>query len=478
MSAILGQRRWEIFVAAGFALLAGYAVAGGNAAVAIAVVTGTVAIAVAVDRPTAAAVAIAIAAAAFAGLKRGFPVPGLRVSEVLIVGAGALVLTHAPATRRGSRAPLVIWAALYVAATATLGTLDLLRLGQPFSADAVGKLLGPLEFLILFMTVRACTRDRASRARAVRWILLAAVPVSAIAVLQALGVSSLRHFAQVYALDTDSTKSFHTIYRATGLFNQGHILSAYLMVIVILGVAVLLDDSADVLSRRTVLMVLAAAAAGMAAAATAIPVLGAVAGTMLVAWWYGRVGRIALSLVVAVTVAGIVIGPVIAARYQQETTATRGYVQPGLNLTENGALPASVAYRVAVWTQEFLPTIGRNIVTGYGPELPPGAVWQYTESQYVTLLLRGGLPLLVIYAFLSWSLFAEARHQRGRDGIDRVIGRTVEALTVILVPMLVFENYFIYPGLAELWWILAGLLFAGTTRLTLTGLKPAGVIRL
>jgi hypothetical protein len=46
-----------------------------------------------------------------------------------------------------------------------------------------------------------------------------------------------------------------------------------------------------------------------------------------------------------------------------------------------------------------------------------------------------------------------------------VIGRTVEALTVILVPMLVFENYFIYPGLAELWWILAGLLFAGTTRL-------------
>ena len=165
--------------------------------------------------------------------------------------------------------------------------------------------------------------------------------------LQALGVSSLRHFAQVYALDTDSTKSFHTIYRATGLFNQGHILSAYLMVIVILGVAVLLDDSAHVLSRRTVLIVLAAAAAGMAAAATAIPVLGALAGTMLVAWRYGRVGRITLSLVVAISVAGIVIGPVIAARYQQETTTTRAYVQPGLNLTANGALPASVAYRVA-----------------------------------------------------------------------------------------------------------------------------------
>jgi hypothetical protein len=36
---------------------------------------------------------------------------------------------------------------------------------------------------------------------------------------------------------------------------------------------------------------------------------------------------------------------------------------------------------------------------------------------------------------------------------------------VILVPMLVFNNYFINPGLAELWWILAGLLFAATDSL-------------
>jgi hypothetical protein len=100
-------------------------------------------------------------------------------------------------------------------------------------------------------------------------------------------------------------------------------------------------------------------------------------------------------------------------------------------------------------------------VTGYGPELPPGALWQYTESQYVTLLLRGGFPLLIIYGLLNWTLFAEARRRSRWQGVDRVIGRTVEALTVILVPMLVLDNYFINSGLAELWWILAGLLFAG-----------------
>ena len=166
---------------------------------------------------------------------------------------------------------------------------------------------------------------------------------------------------------------------------------------------------------------------------------------MLLAWRYGRVGRVGLSLVVAVSIAGIAIGSVISARYEQETTSP-AYVQPGLTLPTNGALPASVAYRVAVWTQEFLPTISHNIVTGYGPELPPGAVWQYTESQYVTLLLRGGLPLLVIYGFLNWSLFAQARRRSGRPGVDRVIGRTTEALVVILVPMLVVENYFIDPA--------------------------------
>ncbi len=465
MSAIVGKRRWELLATVGLALPAGYAVAGGAAPVAIAAVIGAVVVLVAVDRPIVAAIALAVAAPEFAGLRRGFPVPGLRISEILILGAGALVLMQLPGTRRRAQTQFGAWAALYVAATATLGTLDLLRLGQPFSEDAVGKLVGPLEFVILFATVRACTGDEVSRARTVRWILLAAIPVSGVAVLQQLGVSSLRHFAQLYALDTDSTMTFHTFYRATGLFDQGHLLSAYLMVIVLLGVAVLLDDRTNILPRRTVLLVLVAAAAGMAAAATATPVLGALAGSMLLAWRYGRVGRVGLSLVVAVSIAGIAIGSVISARYEQETTSP-AYVQPGLTLPTNGALPASVAYRVAVWTQEFLPTISHNIVTGYGPELPPGAVWQYTESQYVTLLLRGGLPLLVIYGFLNWSLFAQARRRSGRPGVDRVIGRTTEALVVILVPMLVVENYFIDPGLAELWWILAGLLFAGTTRLT------------
>ena len=44
--------------------------------------------------------------------------------------------------------------------------------------------------------------------------------------------------------------------------------------------------------------------------------------------------------------------------------------------------------------------------------------------------------------------------------MGRVIGRTVAALMVILVPMLAVENYFIYAGLAQLWWILAGLLMS------------------
>lgn len=463
MSAIVGQRRWELLAAVGLALAAGYAVAGGAAAVAIAAVIGAVAVAVAIDRPIVAALAMAVAAPEFAGLKRGFPVPGLRISEILIVGAGVLLLIEASATRPRPRTGFGTCAMLYVIATVTLGTLDLLRLGQPFSQDAVGKLIGPLEFLILFATVRTCAGDDVSRARTLRWILLAAIPVSGIAVLQQLGLASLRHFAQRYALDTDSTLAYHTIYRATGLFNQGHILSAYLMVIILLGVAVLLDGGANILPRRTVILVLVAAVAGMAAAATVTPVVGALAGSMLLAWRYGRVGRVALGMVVAVSIAAISVGSVISARYAQETTTSRTYVQPGLTLTTNGGLPSSVAYRVAVWTQEFLPTIGHNIVTGYGPELPPGAVWQYTESQYVTLLLRGGLPLLVIYGCLNWSLFAQARRRGGRQGVDRVIGRSTEALVVILVPMLVFENYFIYPGLAELWWILAALVFAGTS---------------
>ena len=67
MSAIVGQRRWELLAAVGLALAAGYAVAGGAAAVAIAAVIGAVAVAVAIDRPIVAALAMAVAAPEFAG---------------------------------------------------------------------------------------------------------------------------------------------------------------------------------------------------------------------------------------------------------------------------------------------------------------------------------------------------------------------------------------------------------------------------
>ncbi len=145
------------------------------------------------------------------------------------------------------------------------------ELGQPFSQDAIGKLIGPLEFLVLYTAVRRCLATDKDRAKALRWILVAAVPMAGIAVLQQVGVEGLRHFAQVYALDTDSTKTFHTFYRATGTFDQGHMLSAYLMVVVLLGVAVLLDGTSDILPKRAVFLVLVAAGAGMAASATVTP---------------------------------------------------------------------------------------------------------------------------------------------------------------------------------------------------------------
>ena len=191
----------------------------------------------------------------------------------------------------------------------------------------------------------------------------------------------------------------------------------------------------------------------MAAAATATPVLGALAGSMLLAWRYGRVGRVGLSLVVAVSIAGIAIGSVISARYEQETTSP-AYVQPGLTLPTKGALPASVAYRVAGGTQEFLPTISHNIVTGYGPELPPSAgLARYRAARRDAApegwpAAAGDLRISELVTVLR-KLAAEA----GRPGVDLVSGRTTEALVVILVPMLVVDNYFIDPGLAELWWI-------------------------
>lgn len=429
-------------VAAG--LLAG----AGHGALALVLLTAGAGIVIVIQRPLVGALVLASAVPALSGLDRGIPVPGLRLGEVLIVAVAVLTtLTTRPDPWR--KFDWIVVA--YVLGTLGLGLFDLSSRNAAPSGEDLGKLIGPLEFFLLYRSVRALAREPQVRRRIVRWMILASVPVSLLALMQFANLAGARALATAYAGETDSLKAYHTFYRATALFAQGHLLDSYLMIIVLLGVAYVFDSRPLPLGRRTLLGILALDGLTMGATVTVTPILGVTAGILALAFWYRRLGRAALGLAVAATFAILTFGSAVSARIDQET---------GRSEVSGGGTPSTLGFRAHVWREQFLPVIDQHLATGYGPKLPPGSVWEFTESGYITLLLRGGLPLLLLFGWLMWTI---ARHSLTIDDDRRPIARVMFIVVLLLVVMHGVANYFFDSGFPQLWWGLAGILLAGTT---------------
>jgi O-antigen ligase len=125
-------------------------------------------------------------------------------------------------------------------------------------------------------------------------------------------------------------------------------------------------------------------------------------------------------------------------------------------------VPQSIAYRIELWTGELLPAIAGRWLTGWGPDLPSSLSFEHTESMYLTLLFRGGVPLLLIYAGLMLALAGAAWRlaRRAGDPVDAMLARIVLVLVATLAILHVLEPYFVTTGLPHLVWVLAALLLS------------------
>jgi hypothetical protein len=409
-----------------------------------------------VRRPLLGPVLLMSAVPALAGLDRGLLIPGFRISEVLIVGVALLVLP----TRRGAPWRAFDWVALaYVLCTFTFGLFDLSDRGAAIFSKDLGTLVGPLEFLLLYRVTLVTAGHADVRRAMLKWMMLASVPLAVLGVMQWANVLGTRTLASAYAGETDNLKAYHTFYRAAALFGQGHQLGDYLLVMILFGAAFLFDPRQSPFRRRTLLAILALDGVALGTTATIAPIVAAVIGFLLLAHWYRRLGRALAAVLVAILLGALMFSSVIAAREKQQFgSETQGRSAVLAGSAASGVVPNTIAFRWEVWTKQYVPVIERHLVTGYGPDLPPGSVWAFTESAYVTVLLRGGLPLLALFGWLLWSVTREARKVTGDR---RPVARAMCVLTVLVVFMQIEGNDLMDAGLAELWWGLAGVILAG-----------------
>jgi hypothetical protein len=194
------------------------------------------------------------------------------------------------------------------------------------------------------------------------------------------------------------------------------------------------------------------AAAGVASTVSFTPIAGTLAGSLLLLPLARRPQRWFVATALCGVALAILFGPLIANRYHEQFVTYAPVKQ-------RPYLPQNFNFRIDVWTTEFVPILKSHITTGYGPDLPPNLVFQYTESVYVTLLLRGGLPLLVIYGALMAALALRARDVKDDDAPEvRAVAHVVFLVVVLVLFMQLATNYFVNSGFPFLFWVLAALL--------------------
>jgi hypothetical protein len=412
---------------------------------------------VVLTRPATAVLIVTALVPVTSGVQRGYPVPGLRVSEVLLVlFLGTVLVTGWNGWR--PRWSALEWGTLGY----TVATVVFASAGAVTSATSVGPgtlfaLLLPVQFLLLSRVVSVTLTTYELRRAALRLILMASVPVSTIAFLQYLDVGPVRDMI----IELTGAENFQRAQelgfaaRATGPFDHWHVLAGYLLPVVLLGVALLLDRSQQIMSTAGLAVCVGASVIAMTLTFTFTAAFGLLVGVGLIAARAGRLVELFKIGAVAAVVLGGLLGPSIGERISEQ-------FEPRAGRNRSSFVPETVDYRFEVWQDQYLPAVADSPVLGYGPELPESITWVYTESMYLSLQLLGGLPLVLAFAALVWTFLASmASSRRSPDPSLQAPARAVIAVTIVLIPMHAIFPYFSSPGLPHLVWLLAGVALGG-----------------
>jgi hypothetical protein len=450
-------------LAAGAVVFVGLAASLGPLEGALAVAVIALAIFVA-HRPLAGVLLMAAVVPITSGLARGIPVPGFRISELLTVLIAGTILATVPRQQTRPWAMFDRAALAYAAATLLFGTVDLVANGAGASFDDVGTLLGPVQFLLIYRATLVVIRRDQDRLRCLYFLVGASALVAVIGILQQLNVGPFRSLAQnLTGLDV-SGFSYQVLPRATGPFDHWQALGGYLFMVILIGVALLAERPA-LRVRALLLGVLALDVTALLLSGTIAPMVFTLIGAAAIAVWGNRdrgwrrlrpVFMVGLAALVAIVVCLPVISQRASLQYGNGPSSPGGSV-----------VPASISYRYDIWSEQYIPAVREHWLTGYGPEIPPEIHWQYTESLYLTLLLRGGIVLLL--AFIALMITAALRAKtaaNARDPGGRAAGRALLVAVLALVALHGEIPYFVNAGLPHVFWILVAVVGSRTFELS------------
>jgi hypothetical protein len=401
------------------------------------------------------AIALVAGVPALSGIDRGGAIPILKLSEALTILGAVLALAARPKLQR-STYTLVDWAFAAYAGTS-------FALGMYHASGSLSTMLTqerpvfqPVIMFFLYRAIVVTVRNRTLLRSSIRALLVASSVAGAIALVQSMPLLWVRRsLAEI----TGSTmiETGPGVIRSTGPFPIWHSLDGFLLPCVFVALALVLEgDKQSIASRRFLGIVLTINVLAIVSTLTVAMGLTGIPAAIFLGFLYRRTRDVVVGLLVATLVAGALFAPALTLRYQQQ-------YESGSPVRASGGTPQTFTYRVHVWQRDYLPLLEPVLLQGYGNRLPESARFAHTENQYITYLLRGGAPLLIVALGLLFCTAVSGQGAARRyGGPPRALGRAAVVTALALVPLFVIWPYLSNAGFGQSWPVLAGLLVAAS----------------
>ncbi len=388
-----------------------------------------------------------LAVALTSGMERGKPVPMLRTNEILLaasVGIAFIIMMVRKNRYSVKFDRLGVAILVLVLGTSIIpGSYYLVR-GSPLSIQDIIVLLAPFQYMFLFWMFAYIPSSNQERLAIVKFMLFCATIVAIVGLLQGAKISAVDTFLNNWYPSPHLSQALR-VSRITSLLGSWNSLGMFMMINLMIIWAFGIFRPSD-LGWPAILVEGGLCIACLFLSGSFAAMIGLMLGISIIAVLLGLYLSkknifLFFTMVAALTITFMLFPELIQGRIDYQF----GY---------GGAVPATLFDRFRLWKDIYLPAIQKNLFWGINPTIPTYYSWQYTESQFLSLLFSFGIVGFI--AYLVWNgltlnfLFRKLYTYRG-------FIKTISAVAIGSIIVLFIAGFsnavFTYSGTADYLWI-------------------------
>lgn len=387
-------------------------------------------------------------------LGRDTVIPVLRPNEaILLMVLAGLVLHHLWTRWAFYYNGIDIAVAIFAVGCALIPWLVLFLAQTPMDFDTWRAVLGPLQFLTVYLCFAQLRLSDRDLQRLLNLTLLVSVIVGVIAImeLQDFPPGARAMFLSIFPSDRPLTV-WDIVYRPTSTLGVYGAVGAFGALNFMLALT-LARRSASRREHAWLTAVMVVNLGSMVASLTLAPAAALLLGAATVMWYMRHVPRQIWIGAATLAVALIILWPAVSSRIDQQQ----------LGLGNISTLDA----RLRNWQIYFLPVLAEHPWIGTGTILPgdvPPSMWDYVDNEYLRIGFRAGLvgvglliSMLSVVGSSAWGC------RNSADPWRRTLGAVVLATLMTIVVTGFTAEYLNFGGLSQYIAMMFGLL-AGRLR--------------